>query len=91
MEINGIVIVDQEQLSELIKKAVQAAFKEFSMVNPNVQVEEYLTRNEAASLLKVSPNTLTKFVRQGKLKAGISGGKYLFKKSELMKFVFKNR
>ncbi len=89
MEINGIVIVDQDLLSELINKAVHAALREFSMVNSNVQVEEYLTRNEAASLLKVSPNTLTKFVRQGKLKAGIAGGKYLFKKSELMKCAFK--
>ncbi len=91
METNGIVIVDQEQLSELIKKAVQAAFKEFLMVNPNVQVEEFLTRNEAALLLKVSPNTLTKFVRLGKLKAGIAGGKYLFKKSEILKGTFKCR
>jgi len=89
MEINGIVIADEARLSELINKAVQAAFKDFSMVNPNVQVEEFLTRNEAASLLKVSPNTLTKFVKQGKLKAGVAGGKYLFKKSELLKCTFK--
>ena len=29
MEINGIVIADQACLSELINKAVQAAFKDF--------------------------------------------------------------
>ena len=91
MEINGIVLVDQEQLTELINKAVHSAFREFSMLNPNVEAEEYLTRNEAASLLKVSPNTLTKFIRQGKLKAGIAGGKYLIKKSEIMKATFRKK
>ncbi len=89
MEINGIVIVSAEQLSELINNATQAALKEFSKLNANSQIEEYLNTYEAAALIKVSTRTLIKLVREGKLKSGVTGRKYMFKKSELLKCTFR--
>ncbi len=91
MELNGLVLIEHERLQELIKIAVVDALKEFSNLTQTKPEEVLITRNEAAKLLNVSPNTMTRYVRERKLKAGVSNGVYRFKKSEVMNFMFKGK
>lgn len=47
------------------------------------------TRNEVAVLLKKSPNTVTKYIRQKKLVASVFNRQYYISHPELMKFINK--
>lgn len=56
---------------------------------------ELLTAKEAAAYLKLSPKcgyqTVQKWVREGKLRAGRAGDLYRFKRQDLDDFVFSKR
>lgn len=45
--------------------------------------KEFLTRKEACEVLKVNPNTLLKYTKEGKLKAYRFGGRVLYKPDEI--------
>ena len=45
------------------------------------------TRNEVAKLLKCTPNTVTKYIRQGKVHATLLNGVYRINETELMRFI----
>lgn len=45
------------------------------------------TRNEIASILKKSPNTITKYIKQKKLHAKSLNGQYIICEKELINFI----
>ena len=56
---------------------------------------DLLTAKEAAAYLRMSPGwgyqTLQKLVPEGKIRAGIVGDHYLFRKQDLDDFIFSKR
>jgi excisionase family DNA binding protein len=91
MEINGLILIEQNKLQELIKAAVEDALQSlYKHLQPKPD-DTLLTRKEAATLLSVSPNTMSRYVRQGKLKPSVINGKYRFKKGDVSKFVSKQQ
>ena len=91
MEVNGLILIEENKLVELLKIAVETALKEFSKQEPPKQDDLLLTRKAAAVLLDVTPNTLTRYVRDGRLKAGLINGKYRFRKGDVMNCMFKGK
>ena len=57
----GVVVVTPDQLRALVHEAVRAE------VGDRTNESDYLTRDEAATLLKVTPKTLMKYVRDENL------------------------
>jgi len=83
------VIVEESLLSEVVAKAVETAmigyFKEVSYYSHATHKDKYLTRSQAASLLLITPTTLSKWVRGGVVKNWGKGRKMLFKISDIEK------
>jgi len=84
----ALVITQENRLMELIRQVLVGVLTEVPYPSRAQQNEEVLTRNEAADFLNITPTTLTKYVKEGKLKAGGTERKYLFMKSDLVKFMF---
>ncbi len=81
-----LIGIERDLLIEMIKNAVKAGITEFSPYpSPSVNNKKLLTRNEVAEILKVSPNTVSKYIRQGKLHATLLNGIYRISESELAK------
>ena len=57
----GVVVVTPDELRALVHEAVRAE------VGDRTNESDYLTRDEAATLLKVTPKTLMKYVRDENL------------------------
>ncbi len=91
MNDSALILISNQQLFELITQALIGVLKDVPYPSPSQQNEELLTRNEAAEMLNVTPTTLTKYVKQGRLKAGGADRKYLFMKSDLLKFMFNRK
>ena len=53
------------------------------------QHQEYMTRKEVMTLLKRCDSTMTKWTKRGYLVPCCVGGKYLFRKSDVLKLVGK--
>ena len=51
--------------------------------------QEYMTRKEVMTLLKRCDSTMTKWAKRGYLVPCCVGGKYLYRKSDVMKLVGK--
>jgi len=80
----------RDLLKSLIEDAVNKALSEKLPYPPapvTVGDKKILTRKQAAAYLQVTPNTLTRYVRQGKLLPAIINGKYRFFESDLLKFL----
>ena len=84
----ALVITQESRLMELIRQVLVGVLTEVHYPSRVQKDEEVLTRNEAAEFLNITPTTLTKYVKEGKLKAGGTERKYLFMKSDLVKFMF---
>jgi excisionase family DNA binding protein len=84
----ALIITQESRLMELIKEVLVGVLTDVPYPSRAQQSEEVLTRNEAAKFLNITPTTLTKYVKEGKLKAGGTERKYLFMKSDLVKFMF---
>ena len=48
---------------------------------------EYLTVPEVSKRLRIHDNTTRKYIKEGKLKATLTGGKYLIKDSDIDKML----
>lgn len=80
-------------LKKIIDDAVKAALLEnlpYPPVPITISDNNILTRKQAAELLHISPNTLTRYVRQGKLLPAVINGKYRFFRNDLLNFLRKN-
>ena len=83
----------EDQLKSLIKECVREVLIELygKVPYPPAQItvneSKLFTRKQAAAYLQVTPNTLSRYVRQGKLLPAIINGKYRFFESDLMKFL----
>lgn len=73
-----------EQLTELISSQVTLALQSFSEKSSNSKKEEeYYTRQETASKLRVTLPTLHTYSLAGKIKAYRFGSRVRYKKSEI--------
>ena len=71
---------EQLQKIEELHKGIEELTKNFQ--KPPTQ-EEYLTKNEAAELLKVNPSTIFNWTSKGILKSYGLGGRIYYKRSEI--------
>lgn len=72
-----------EQLKEQIAESIKEQLKQFVKENSEKPIEEYLTRNEVAKLLKVDLSTIHNWCRKGKLKPYGIGARVYFLKSDI--------
>ena len=83
-----VLLLEQDQLKFMLKEIIREVLAELfpypSSYNENKKV---YTREDAAAILKVSPNTVSKYIRQGKLHASVLNGKYRISDSELLRFI----
>ena len=66
-----------------------AAKRENPTHEEHSQQQEYMTRKEVMTLLKRCDSTMTKWAKRGYLVPCCVGGKYLYRKSDVMKLVGK--
>ena len=87
-------IVKEDQLrlllSECIEQGLIDHFKKVPYSSSLSQDDELMTKQAAAKFVGVSEPTLIKHVKSGRLTHGYTGRKYIFKKSDLVKYFFKN-
>ena len=87
-------------ISSLVRETVQVAIAEMEeqglaakrenpMLQAHPQEQEYMTRKEVMTLLKRCDSTMTKWAKRGYLVPCSVGGKYLYRKSDVMKLVGK--
>ena len=89
---NSVLIekVTQEQLIAAINQAVQNQFEELKQELHKVRdQEELLTRDEAASHLKINSSTLWLWTKKGKLSSYGIGNRVYYKRSEIMESLVK--
>lgn len=77
----NLVLISQEDLKEIVKEAVTAAFEAEKQGNPETDI---LTSREAEALLKVSKPTLIEWRKNGLVPYHRTGSRLYFKKSELL-------
>ena len=83
----------EDQLKSLIKECIREVLIElygkvpYPPAQNTVNESKLFTRKQAAAYLQVTPNTLSRYVRQGKLLPAIINGKYRFFEGDLLKFL----
>ncbi len=85
-----ITELTKEDFQEIIENAVAAKLNELKKDIINSQTpteEEFLTREDAAKLLKVSLNSLDNYRRENKIPTYRIGGNIRLKKSDIHKFL----
>ena len=60
-------------------------------MNEQTETQNYLTKEEAAELLHVKPDTMNCFARQGRLPSHWIGKRRLFKHQDMLSFIEANR
>ena len=78
----------QEVIAEMEEQGL-AAKRENPLPEAYPQQQEYMTRKEVMTLLKRCDSTMTKWAKRGYLVPCCVGGKYLYRKSDVMKLVGK--
>ena len=78
----------QEVIAEMEDQGL-ATKRENPMPQAHQQDQEYMTRKEVMTLLKRCDSTMTKWAKRGYLVPCSVGGKYLYRKSDVMKLVGK--
>ena len=78
----------KEVVAEMEEQRV-AAERENPTHEEHSQQQEYMTRKEVMTLLKRCDSTMTKWAKRGYLVPCCVGGKYLYRKSDVMKLVGK--
>jgi len=82
-----LIELDEQRLQQIIIEAVKMALTE-TPYNGHTEQEVMMTRTEAANFLNITPTTLIKYVNQGMVAHGGTDRKYMFRKSDLVKFMF---
>lgn len=88
MNEHAMVLISLSELKEVIRETMLGVTKEVPYPSRAPQDDKPLTRDEAAEFLNMSPATLSKYVKEGRVKAGGTERKYSFRKSDLIKFMF---
>jgi hypothetical protein len=70
-------------LKTIIGEVVQEKLQQFKPEYPQPQTEEFITRRQVCSLLKISLSTLHYYSKDGILKAYRIGGRILYKTAEI--------
>ena len=78
----------KEVVAEMEEQRV-AAKRENPSPEEHSQQQEYMTRKEVMTLLKRCDSTMTKWAKRGYLVPCCVGGKYLYRKSDVLKLVGK--
>lgn len=78
----------QEVIAEMEGQGL-AAKRENPLPEAHPQEQEYMTRKEVMTLLKRCDSTMTKWAKRGYLVPCCVGGKYLYRKSDVLKLVGK--
>ncbi len=74
MKTEPIVMMTQEQLFQLNKMAAKEALKEFDLERiPREHMESTYKRSDIARKLKISPSTVSKLIKEKKLKTTMDG------------------
>jgi len=85
-----IVLIDTETLRQLLKDAVNAGIQEALPYNSpmvNETGRKVLTRNEVADIIQCTPNTVSKFIKQGRLHATCLNGQYRINEKQLQELI----
>jgi len=86
-----VVSESEDQLKKLIKECVREVLSEkVPYSGPTENTYKVLTRKQAAKVLGVSANTITKYIKYNQLTASVFGGKYFINEKELIRFVNSN-
>jgi len=85
MSKGGLVVIEEDRLIELFRIAIVGYFKDVPYVSLSEQKNKNLTREEAAKELRITPTTLSKWVRAGVIPNRGKGRKMLFKTSDIEK------
>ena len=88
MNENAMILISTAQLQEIIRATMLGVLTDVPYPSRAPQDDKPLTRAEAAEFLNITPTTLTKYVKQGRVKAGGTERKYSFRKSDLIRFMF---
>lgn len=88
-KITQLYEVTPQQLGDLISKSVKFQLEELKENLKQKESEEYLTRNEVATMLKIDLSTVHNWTRSGKLKSLGLGGRVYFKRSEIEEALIK--
>ena len=78
----------KEVVAEMEEQRI-AAKRENPSPEEHPHQQEYMTRKEVMALLKRCDSTMTKWAKRGYLVPCCVGGKYLYRKSDVMKLVGK--
>jgi len=85
-----IVLIDTDTLHQLLKDAVKAGIQQL-MPYPSTTVNEsgkkVFTRTEVADMMKCTPNTVSKYIKQGNLHATVLNGQYRINEKEFNRFI----
>jgi excisionase family DNA binding protein len=86
MNTNSTLIqnVTPEELSESIRTIIR---EEFSLLNPKETAPRYLSRQEVATLLKLSLPTLNEYTRTGIIKGSRIGSRVLYAEADVKEAV----
>lgn len=76
-----------EGLGKVLRDTLETKLNEIKDVKYS---DELMSNKEAAELLRITTQTLRKYCDQGLLPFHMVGGKYLYVKSELIKFLQKS-
>jgi excisionase family DNA binding protein len=79
-----------DELKEVIKQAISEMNSETSKEKTIESEDAYLSQKEAARFLRVSPPTIIKWKKEGKIPYYQEGRTILFKRSELLEALRKN-
>ena len=77
-------------LSEIIRPIIEDEVKNLLDENKKLyekHADEFISRKEAATLLKVSTFTISNLMKKGAIKTTVVGGQYRFSKKELFKYL----
>jgi len=91
---NKFMFFGDEDFSEILKRIIREVLSELlkDENSPYPSRKEgsntkVYSRNEVAAILKKSPNTVSKYIRQKKLHASVFNGVYYINEKELVSFI----
>lgn len=90
IQTNQIVVTTREELILLIKEVMELFLNPANSGYPSPSegaTTKVFTREEVAVILKCTPNTVTKYIKQKKLHASVFNRQYRVNEKELLKFI----